>query len=172
VGNHDVEVDQKTDEGSVRTFSRYFGPTYYSFNRGEIHYVVLDDIFWFGEYIGYIDQRQLDWLRADLAFVEKGKTVVVFVHIPSYSLVFKKIGETRPPNNFVVVNRELLYTLLEPYKSYIICGHAHQSEYLKDGGSEVHVTGAVCGAWWTGPICNDGTRRHSICKSRGGSFRQ
>ncbi|MCI0706427.1 MAG: calcineurin-like phosphoesterase family protein [Ignavibacteriae bacterium] len=157
VGNHDVEVDQKTDEGSIRTFSRYFGPTYYSFNRGDIHYVVLDDIFWFGGYIGYVHQQQLDWLKADLALVEKGKTVVTFIHIPAYNLQFKREGQRNAPNSVVVTNRELLYRLLEPYKSYIITGHMHESEYLKDGGSEIHVTGAVCGAWWTGPICHDGT---------------
>ncbi|HEY4613243.1 MAG TPA: calcineurin-like phosphoesterase family protein [Bacteroidota bacterium] len=157
VGNHDVEVDQRTDEGSIRTFSRYFGPTYYSFNRGEVHYVVLDDIFWFGGYIGYIDQQQLDWLRADLALVEKGRTVVAFIHIPSYCLEFNREGGRQPDLRSAVTNRELLYRLLEPYKSYIISGHMHESEYLKDGGAEVHVTGAVCGAWWTGPICDDGT---------------
>jgi hypothetical protein len=33
----------------------------------------------------------------------------------------------------------------------------HELEHLLDGGVQVHVCGAVCGAWWTGEICNDGT---------------
>ncbi|HAL55515.1 MAG TPA: hypothetical protein DCP63_03280 [Bacteroidetes bacterium] len=157
LGNHDVERQARTDEASSATFRRHFGPTYYSFNRGEIHYVVLDDIFWFGSYIGYLDQPQLDWLRADLAHVERGKTVVVFMHIPAYCEEYKRSGKKSPDNAEVITNRELLYRLLEPFRSYILSGHMHESEYLKDGGVEIHVNGAVCGAWWTANICGDGT---------------
>lgn len=157
LGNHDCDVLAKTDEQSAVTFMDHFGPTYYSFNKGEIHYVVLDDIFYFGDYFGYFDQKQLDWLKQDLSFIEKGKTVVVFTHIPPYNKQHERQGFTEPNPGLVVVNRELLYKILEPYKSFIITGHMHESEYLTDGGSEIHVCGAVCGAWWTGPICNDGT---------------
>lgn len=157
LGNHDVEVMSRTDEQSIRTFQRYFGPAYYSFNRGEIHYVVLDDIFWFGGYIGYLSQVQLDWLRNDLRYVEKGKTVVVFAHIPIYTEQHLRYGEKKPSNSLVVTNRDLLYKLLEPYNAYLICGHTHESEYIINQGIEHHVGGAVCGAWWTGPVCFDGT---------------
>jgi hypothetical protein len=157
LGNHDVEVEAKTDETSVGTFQDYFGPAYYSFNKGDVHYVVLDDIFWFGGYIGYLDQKQLDWLKQDLAFVEKGKTVVVFCHIPVLCSQHIRYEQERPRDSVVIVNRELLYKILEPYKSYVISGHTHESDYLREGGSEIHVCGALCGAWWTGPICFDGT---------------
>lgn len=59
----------------------------------------------------------------------------------------------------VVTNRQLLYNLLTPYKTYLISGHTHESEFLENEGCEHHVAGAVCGAWWTGPICADGTPR-------------
>jgi len=158
LGNHDVETLAQTDEAAAATFMRYFGPSYYSFNRGEIHYVVLDDVFWHGGgYIGYIEQTQLDWLKADLALIEKGKTVVVFTHIPSYNEQHLRMGEKTPSKSEVVVNREILYRLLEPYRSHIIVGHMHESEHLVDHGIRIHVGGAVCGAWWTGDICFDGT---------------
>jgi len=57
------------------TFIRYFGPSYYSFNYGRIYFVVLDDIGYSGwdaaqtvkgETVGYIDERQLEWLANDL----------------------------------------------------------------------------------------------------------
>ncbi|MCK5573021.1 MAG: calcineurin-like phosphoesterase C-terminal domain-containing protein, partial [Bacteroidetes bacterium] len=57
----------------------------------------------------------------------------------------------------VVVNRELLNRILEPYEAHVIAGHMHETEHLVDQGVRVHVCGAVCGAWWTGPICGDGT---------------
>lgn len=158
LGNHDVETLAQTDEAAAATFMRYFGPTYYSFNKGEIHYVVLDDVFWFGGgYIGYIEQAQLDWLEADLNFVEKGKTVVVFTHIPPYNEQHIRFGEKKPSNSETVTNRDMLFRLLEPFKSHIIVGHMHESEHLVHQGSRIHVGGAVCGAWWTGDICFDGT---------------
>ena len=131
LGNHDVEIKTKTDEQSVRTFERFFGPAYYSFNRGEIHYVVLDDIFWFGSYIGYLTEKQLSWLKVDLAQIESGKTVAVFVHIPPHSEYALRAGQ-QMPDNLIITNKELLYNLLEPYDSYVICGHLHVSEYLKE----------------------------------------
>ncbi|MBD3170351.1 MAG: hypothetical protein GF307_12780 [candidate division Zixibacteria bacterium] len=168
LGNHDCEVEARTDEMASRTFMNHFGPNYYSFNRGEIHYVVLDDIFWFGGYIGYVDQEQLEWLKSDLSAVEKGKTVVVFIHIPVYCERHVRYDQKNPSRGVVIVNRELLYKLLEPYKSTIICGHMHESEYLRDGGSDIHVCGAVCGAWWSGEICYDGTPKgYSIYKASG-----
>jgi hypothetical protein len=170
-GNHDVEVEALTDATAFETFMRHFGPTYYSFDRGEIHYIVLDDVFWFGGYIGYIDQVQLDWLKADLSFVEPGKTVVVFVHIPTFNLQFLRHGSKNPSLNVIVTNRELLYRLLEPYRAYIVCGHMHESEYFLDGGAEIHISGALCGAWWTGPVCHDGTPKgYSIYEAKGNSL--
>lgn len=157
LGNHDVIIKAKSDRASVAEYERNFGPAYYSFNRGDIHYVVLDDVFWFGGYIGYIDDVQLRWLERDLAFVEKGKRVVVFTHIPVFSNQYKRENEKRPSNSLVVTNREMLYEILAPYKSRIICGHTHESEYLKDGGCEIDIIGAACGAWWTSDICADGT---------------
>jgi len=158
LGNHDVESLAKTDESSARVFQNHFGPTYYSFNRGAVHYVVLDDVFWFGNgYLGYLDGQQLSWLRSDLAVREPGTPVVVFMHIPSYCTQHERYGEKRPEHNVVVTNREALYRLLEPFAAHIIVGHMHELEHLVDGSASIHVCGAVCGAWWTGEICGDGT---------------
>ncbi len=156
IGNHDTNFEAGTDETSVETYNRHFGPDYYSFNKGAVHYVVLNDVFWFGHYIGYFDQKQLDWLQQDLALVKPGTTVVVFTHIPPFNtqhIRYKK----EPSKSEIVVNKKLLYRLLKPYKSYVITGHMHESEYLEDDGIEIHVVGAVCGAWWTAPTCFDGT---------------
>lgn len=171
LGNHDVEIKTKTDEQSAKTFERFFGPAYYSFNRGEIHYVVLDDIFWFGSYIGYLTEKQLAWLKADLDQIERGKTVVVFVHIPPHSEYTLRSGQ-KSPDNLIITNKELLYNLLEPYDSYVICGHLHISEYLKESRVKIHICGAVCGAWWTGPICSDGTPKgYSIYQVKGSQLK-
>jgi len=157
LGNHDVEIAARTDHDSARTFQRRFGPTWYSFDRGETHVVVLDDVFWYGGYLGYLDRLQLDWLASDLRHVEAGRRVLVCLHIPTWSTRHLRHGAAEPPQNLVVVNRELLYELLAPYRATILCGHMHELEIIRDHPVEVHVCGALCGAWWTGPVCGDGT---------------
>ena len=158
LGNHDLEMAALSDEAAAATFFRHFGPSYYSFNRGEVHYVVLDDVFWHGDgYIGYVEQTQLDWLKADLALIEKGRTVAVFTHIPPYDTFDKRTGQKSLNKSEIVTNREAVYRLLEGYQAHIIVGHMHETEHLVDHGIRIHVGGAVCGAWWTGDICHDGT---------------
>lgn len=156
IGNHDLD-HEPSDDSSAQTFGSHFGPTYYSFDRGAVHYVVLDNVFWHGTgYIGYLTGAQLNWLAQDLARVEKGRTIVVFNHIPTFTSRHIREGGTPSISN-TTTNREQLYHLLEPYKAHLISGHTHEHEHVLEGGVHEHVTGAVCGAWWSGPICWDGT---------------
>lgn len=156
LGNHDLDVASRTDLDSALPFQRRFGPTWYSFDRGEVHVVVLDDVFWWGHYMGYLDRTQLDWLAADLTHVEPGRRVLVCVHIPTWCTRHERYDEPEAPPHLVVANRELLYELLAPYQATVLCGHMHELEILQDGPVDVHVCGALCGAWWTGDICGDG----------------
>ncbi|WP_207514346.1 calcineurin-like phosphoesterase C-terminal domain-containing protein [Longitalea luteola] len=159
IGNHDMDNDARTDDGSAKTFKQQFGPTYYSFNRGEIHYVVLDDVFFLGahkKYIGYITENQLQWLVQDLATVKPGSTVVVSLHIPTFTGQAKRDKKAEELGG-VVANREQLYKLLAPYKVHIMSGHTHFNDTWEKDNMMEHNHGTVCGAWWTGPICGDGT---------------
>jgi hypothetical protein len=157
VGNHDMDFEARTDEDATATFSRHFGPRYYSFERGTVHYVVLDDVFWHGsDYIGYLDHDQLTWLANDLARVEPGRTVIVAVHIPVLGSRHVRDDLAKPEPSMAIQNREVLYRLLEPYEAHVLVGHTHEIEHLFEGGVHEHVCGAVCGSWWSGPICPDG----------------
>jgi hypothetical protein len=173
IGNHDLVQEPTSDERSAATFARHFGPTYYSFDRGDIRYVVLDDVFWYGDgYLAYLDERQLAWLRADLARLEPGRTVVVFVHIPALSTREQRNGAARPGNAAAITNREALYRLLEPYRAFVLSGHTHEHERHGDGGVRHHVHGTVCGAWWSGDICWDGTPNgYAVYEARGSELR-
>lgn len=175
VGNHDIVFDERADARSTATFERHFGPTYYSFDRGAVHYVVLDDVMlrlYDVDYFGFVDERQLTWLAADLARVERGRPVVVFVHIPTQSTPGRRNGAPMPDVHYVVTNREALYRLLEPYAAHIMCGHTHENEHVFEGRVHEHVHGTVCGAWWSGPICSDGTPNgYAIYEVRGEEFR-
>ncbi len=166
VGNHDLDVEAHADPGSTATFRRHFGPTYYSFDRGAVRYVVLDDVFWLGndgygyatdDYLGYLDAAQLAWLEQDLADAAPGQPVVVFLHIPVFSTRFERQGEDRPSARGAVRNRAALYDLLAPFDAHVVAGHTHENEHRYADGPHEHVVGTVCGAWWSGPICYDGT---------------
>ena len=166
VGNHDLNFDAPTDPGSTATFRRHFGPEYYSFDRGAVHYVVLDDVYWPGsdgfgrktdDYHGHLGAIQLAWLEQDLALVEDGRPVVVLTHIPPLSTTYQRRGEASPSVRGRIGNRAALYDLLAPFDAHIVSGHVHENEHRSADGPHEHVVGTVCGAWWTGPICYDGT---------------
>ncbi|AMR31252.1 metallophosphoesterase [Mucilaginibacter sp. PAMC 26640] len=160
IGNHDMDLDARTDDYSAKTFKDNFGPTYYSFNRSNIHYVMLDDVFFIGtakRYIGYLTETQLQWLEQDLKHVKAGSTVVVSLHIPTNSGAMRRNKDKQDDLGGTVSNREQLYKILAPYKVHIMSGHTHMNEKWEDGNITEHVHGTVCGAWWTGPICSDGT---------------
>jgi len=148
LGNHDQDYRLGGDETSDKTFKSFFGPTYYSFNRGKAHYVVLDDVRYLGvdrKYDGYISQQQLDWLQKDLSFVPKDHLIIISVHIPVHNSV---------------KNNNQLYDLLKDFpKVHIMSGHTHYNKNVIQNGVYEHNHGTVCGAWWTGPICGDGTPR-------------
>lgn len=159
IGNHDMDVDARTDDKSAATFKQQFGPTYYSFNRGDIHYVTLDDVFFIGtakKYIGYITENQLQWLEQDLALVKPGTTVILSLHIPTNTGAARRAKKEEELGG-TVSNRKQLYKLLAPYKVHIMSGHTHFNDNWEDGNMMEHNHGTVCGAWWTGPICGDGT---------------
>ena len=44
MGNHDMNYDAKEDRLSDETFESNFGPANYSFNYGNVHFIILDDI--------------------------------------------------------------------------------------------------------------------------------
>ncbi len=159
IGNHDMDLDARTDELSAKTFKKHFGPTYYSFNRGEIHYITLDDVFFIGvdkKYIGYINETQLQWLEKDLSYVKPGTTIVLSLHIPTNTGAARRAKKEEELGS-VVSNRKQLYKLLQPYKVHIMSGHTHFNDTWEDGNIMEHNHGTVCWAWWTGPICGDGT---------------
>lgn len=148
VGNHDMNYDSPDDAGSTETFQRVFGPTYYAFDYGRVHFIVLDDVVWEGAakrgYHGEITAKQLEFVRNDLAHVPKERLVVVAMHIPIVD----------------VKNREELYRLIEDRPHTLsFSAHTHvQAHYFlgeKDGWRgrtpHHHLNHAtVCGSWWEG----------------------
>jgi hypothetical protein len=151
IGNHDINFDAKHDKQSDETFERVYGPSYYSFDYGQVHFLVLDDIEWYipdgegrGQYRGGLGEEQIEFIRNDLSIIPEDQMVVLMMHIPI-------VG---------VRDREQVYRLIEKRPFCIsISGHTHHHEhrYIKkeDGwlGPEPHhhiINVTVCGSWWSG----------------------
>lgn len=161
IGNHDMTNWGRSYETSMKNYEDVYGPCWYSFNVGKIHYIVLNDNFYVGRdyfYIGYIDERQLSWLEKDLSYVPEGSTVVVSMHIPTTldksdrdAFQYGVIGDN-------LCNKPALYAMLEPYNTYILSGHMHTADYEQISGNitEINIAG-LCGAWWCGEVCIDGS---------------
>ncbi|GHV23688.1 hypothetical protein FACS1894174_09730 [Bacteroidia bacterium] len=156
-----MDVTGRSNYNSKKAFEENFGPAYYSFNRGKVHYVVLDDVFFTGkEYssIGYLDEIQLNWLEQDLSLVPEGSTVVVALHIPTYSREARRGEFAKEEINKVLQNRRILYKMLESYNAHILSGHEHYNEnYILGNRLFEHVHAALCGIFWQAPYNSDGT---------------
>lgn len=159
VGNHDIEMDAPTNEESRKAFNHYFGPTYYSFNRGKIHYVVLDDVFWMGRYYaGYLTKQQLDWLKKDLELVPEGSTVIVSMHIPCYSREARHKEWGKESYHKVLSNRQALFNILKPYNAHLMTGHEHYNEnYIFSDKLYEHCHAPLSTLFWCAPWAMDGT---------------
>ena len=163
LGNHDMNYNGKCFETSYATFEKTFAPNYYSMNRGKAHYIFLNNNFYVGReyfYVGYYTEALLEWLEKDLSYVPKDALIIVVQHIPA------RLSPKQLPfefNGYVMAEQTMnagsLFNLLKDYKkSHIISGHMHFNLNIEHAeGPMEHNTGAVCGTWWRGEICLDGT---------------
>lgn len=166
IGNHDYDYKATSDISAAGKFVDYIAPTYYSFNIGKIHYIVLDDIDCSNydgttsrNYEKKISAEQLDWLVKDLSYVDKSVPLVVVMHAqvfyPSESNGFKIDHD--------VTNTTQLFNILDDYKVNFVTGHTHYNynvtpdDPITDGRDiHEHNVGAICGSWWWSGYLTDG----------------
>ncbi|MDE0980948.1 MAG: calcineurin-like phosphoesterase C-terminal domain-containing protein [Gammaproteobacteria bacterium] len=129
-GNHDINFASPDAIFANETFKSHFGPTYYSFNQGNVHFVALNNVEYAGEgkqfgssgYRGFIPEYQLNWLEQDLANVETDKLLVIATHIPLISEADD--GQSEPHSGPNTENFSRLLEILEPFSNiYGIAGH-------------------------------------------------
>ena len=161
-GNHDLQFGGRSTETSTQRYEKSFGPDHYSFNRGEVHYVVLNNVFYMGRdyfYMGYIDEKTFAWLEEDLAQVPVGSILIVSMHIPGR--LDEEMQSFQYNSNTIsaqTINFSSLIEMLKPYKVHLFTGHMHYNRnIIHSGNLYEHNTGAVSGAWWQGDYCLDGT---------------
>ena len=134
IGNHDHSMYYAGDYDTVVEYKAAIAPTYYSFNIGGVHYVVLDDIECTnsGEgtaasrtYNSNIVQEQIDWLRKDLAYVPKTTPLVISMHAPLYKNPAYSAGGSG--YNLKAGTAALLEAAVKGYaKVHVFTGHTHK----------------------------------------------
>lgn len=157
IGNHDHEYPQTNNIASQRTYESYFGPVNYSFTRGDVHFVSMDNVIHkataSADYDGGFLDWQYEWIKQDLSYVPKDKTVVLCVHIPFRNGFSAGDG---------VYYNEMLELLSQYDRAHVFAGHVHcnKVEFTHTVNSKKireYIPGAACGAWWHGTVCTDGT---------------
>jgi hypothetical protein len=150
IGNHDLNLDATTREHVNETFEDIYGPTYYSFDYGQVHFVVLDNIDWENRppepahYLANFGDRQLTWLEKDLSLIPDSQMVVLLMHVP--------IVDSN--------DSQRLFRLIEARPLCIsISAHQHIQRHMFLGedegwqGKQPHhhiINVTVSGSWWSG----------------------
>ncbi|NBC32388.1 MAG: hypothetical protein GVY13_06900 [Alphaproteobacteria bacterium] len=183
-GNHDFDFDATTDEHSADSWRHLYGPNYYAFEIGQVHFIALDNVVYpcteedvaaddrarCGNpedpvYNGRVTDRQMTWLANHLALVPEDRLIVLLHHIPFVSFVDSRTGRHQTDN----VNE--IYALIGERPALSLSGHTHTLEQLVEGESYAgwaervgveavpfnHViTGAPSGNCWSQDFNVDG----------------
>lgn len=122
IGNHDYAEG----EYGERMFETIYGPSWYSFEAGGIHFVVTPMIECWDYEPGFTEDGIADWLRNDLALA-KGKPVIVFSHAIFHQRNEKEAG--------LVIGRERPLRLKEAcdFRGFVY-GHEHENFLFRNGG--------------------------------------
>lgn len=178
MGNHDKDARSEDDPNGM--YIKYMGPKDYSYNIGNVHVIIMDDIRettrysdnscpdkykW--RYNGGFTAAQLEWLTQDLALVEnKSEKVVLFgAHIPILNSSMEA---------------QVLPKLTSFKEAHVLTAHYHyplnrtHSSYLCAGGLPVyeHVTPAACGSFWKSCLnCDGAPNGYSIYEFENGSVK-
>lgn len=180
MGNHDNDPYCADDFLAENTWRKEMGPSYYSFNLGQIHYVVLDNIIYQnnGGTQGSIGDRsydlritteQLEWLKKDLDAVAKSTPLVIAMHASYFNkakLYDKDPDPQKPRIRYTLENYKDLKALIAGFTNVtILSGHAHINSSTGEDNIREYNIGAVNGSlWYTGQdhmaknhICGDGS---------------
>ena len=126
-GEHDASLD------GGEAYREFFGATHYTFDHKGIHFIALDNV---SDPRGMLGAAQLDWLRADLARVDRNTPVVVLTHRPLFDLYPEWDWATRDGADAV--------NLLLPHDNVtVFYGHIHQVHHHHTGHIAHHAAASL-----------------------------
>ncbi|WP_290539613.1 calcineurin-like phosphoesterase family protein [Alistipes sp.] len=157
MGNHDNDFKTSSDYDAATKYVDQICPTYYSFNIGKVHYVVMDDIDCSSydgtdarNYVKSLSAEQLDWLAKDLSYVPKTTPLIVAMHAQVFYPTLSGFRIDHDP-----VNTQRLFEILDGYRVHFVTGHTHMTFNVTPdaqivGGRDFreHNSGSICASWW------------------------
>ena len=157
MGNHDNDFMTTSDYDAAVKYVDCIGPTFYSFNIGQVHYVVMDNIDCSAydgtdsrNYVKKLSNEQLKWLAKDLAYVDKSTPLIVAMHAQIY-----KPTSTGFAFDHDSANTEALLAALDGHEVHFVTGHTHKvynitpdDDVVKGRDIHEHNSGAICASWW------------------------
>ncbi len=162
VGNHEVYgwhrdevgIESSPDFGK-KMYEKEMGERFYSFDHKGWHFIILDAIYRGdeGNYIGKIDQEQVEWLKGDLDKTDKLTPIAITVHIPfitSRTQLSQGALAANSEGGVITNSLEVLQMFREYNLKLVLQGHLHFNEDLFVGNQVHFITGgAVSGQWWS-----------------------
>lgn len=157
MGNHDNDYLGTSDFSAEIKYRDHIAPTYYSFNIGKVHYVVIDNIDC-GNYDGTtsrnyeksISNEQLNWLVKDLSYVDKSTPIVVATHAQIFYPITSGFKYDHD-----IINTTKLFDILAGYEVHFVTGHTHmtfnvtpESAIVGNHNFYEHNSGSICASWW------------------------
>lgn len=144
IGNHDHDMAAAGDFDTILKYKEAIAPDYYSFNIGDLHYVVLDNIYCTNDgsgtsasrtYTCKVTDEQIAWLKKDLSYVSTSVPLVVVMHATM--------------TNMSAAERNKLLGVLSGFKEiHFLTGHTHKVANNHTDNWIDHNSGAVCATWW------------------------
>ena len=156
-GNH----DKTSNYSNAAAFTTAFGPLDFSFNRGDVHFIGMDNILYEDENgsLGGFYDYQIEWLKQDLSFVPKDKLIIAFFHIPGWQ-----------KNRTAFLNVFRNFSRVQFMSGHT---HYHRKGLITTNPSPIHehIHGAVCGAWWYSTVNHCGAPNgYGIFEVKGNEF--
>lgn len=155
IGNHDFDKYMSVAPGAdyAHIYKKEFGPLYYAVQLGDVYYIVLNNIDYYGNkrYKATLEiEDQMKWLELLLNCVlQQDKQLVIAMHAPM---------KPSPERPLIDGGENLKKMLMNKFQSTIVSGHYHRNSNTDIGaGITEHNLGAVCGTWWSGDTGSDGS---------------
>jgi hypothetical protein len=176
IGNHDIDFDAKTNNDKADSWRRIYGPNYYAFEKGNVLFVVLDNVYYpCGEedfargrlncaknkpstYNGRLTEKQFTWFEGLIAQTPPSKLIVLNTHIPLVSFVDATRGQ------HLTDELTRIYSIVEGREVLSFSGHTHTTEN--------HAPGQVFDGWKVNTGITKSQFRHIIAGAGSGSWYQ
>jgi 3',5'-cyclic AMP phosphodiesterase CpdA len=149
---HTVPGEHDTTDATVTEYFSRFGKAsnnkgYYSFDHAGVHFVALINVLQFKPGgLGTLGQEQLDWVAADLKGRSSSTPIVVFAHMPLWTIY--------EPWGWGTGDADQLMSQLRRFGSVtVLNGHIHQIVQKVEGNITFHTARSTA---YPQPIAGEG----------------